>query len=127
MKPRSLLLLAVLFTLCLLSVGLPYWRLPYSKVSLPSTLWTPALLLVAVIPALSRPLSLHPLVAGFVTGASVPIAVMARVVHDTAVDPTSHNLWPLELVIAGFLGFAFSLAGAFAGWLIARMSGRRAA
>jgi hypothetical protein len=43
------------------------------------------------------------------------------------VDPTSHNLWPFELVIAGFLGFAFSLSGAFAGWLITRVARRPAA
>src|SRR5688500_11230611 len=31
---------------------------------------------------------------------SVPVAVLARVVVDAAKDPTSHNLWPLEFIIA---------------------------
>jgi hypothetical protein len=38
-------------------------------------------------------------VAGFV------LAVIARVAVETTRDPTSHNLWPFEVVITGFFGF----------------------
>ncbi len=40
--------------------------------------------------------------------AAVPVAVMAfvvgRIVVDTSRDPTSHNLWPLEIIISGAAG-----------------------
>jgi len=41
-------------------------------------------------------------------------------------DPTSHNLWPLELIIAAVVGVVCSLAGAVIGslpsWLSKRWS-----
>jgi hypothetical protein len=41
---------------------------------------------------------------------AAPFAVMAfvvgRIVVDTSRDPTSHNLWPLEIVYSGAAGFA---------------------
>ena len=33
--------------------------------------------------------------------------VVVRIVVDTQADPTSHNLWPFELVIWSFLAIAF--------------------
>jgi hypothetical protein len=43
-------------------------------------------------------------------GAVVPFAVMAfvigRIVVDTARDPTSHNLWPFEILYSGAAGLA---------------------
>jgi hypothetical protein len=43
----------------------------------------------------------------------VPFAIMAfvvgRIVVDTARDPTSHNLWPLEIVYSGAAGLALIL------------------
>ena len=50
-----------------------------------------------------------------VVGASVPAAVMARVVHDTWSDPTSHNLWPFELILAAGPGLLVAAIGALAG------------
>lgn len=44
-------------------------------------------------------------------GAMILAAVMARVVVDTATDPTSHNLWPFELVLAGFVAGVTTAAG----------------
>ncbi len=45
---------------------------------------------------------------GWRLAAAVPFAVMAfvvgRIVVDTARDPTSHNLWPLEIVYSGAAG-----------------------
>jgi hypothetical protein len=50
--------------------------------------------------------------------AALPLAAMAfvagRIVLDTARDPTSHNLWPFEIVIAGGAGLAFLAALAVA-------------
>ena len=51
-------------------------------------------------------------------GAAVPAAVWARVVVETAKDPTSHNLWPFEIAIAMVVGMACALIGAIAGGVI---------
>jgi hypothetical protein len=48
-------------------------------------------------------------------GSAVPAVVMARVVVDGLRDSTSHNLWPLEVVIATFVGGAAALIGVLLG------------
>jgi hypothetical protein len=62
-----------------------------------------------------------------VAGLAVPAVVLLRVVIETAADPTSHNLWPFEVVIGAGVGALVALAGALAGigfeWL-ARMRRR---
>jgi hypothetical protein len=50
---------------------------------------------------------------------SVIAVVVARVVVEGVQDPTSHNLWPFEVIIALMVGFACAFGGAVAGRLIA--------
>ncbi|HEX7050881.1 MAG TPA: hypothetical protein VF188_11805, partial [Longimicrobiales bacterium] len=98
----------------------PYWRLPYKELSLPSDLLGYGLVAVAALAftaCIAGGVRLLPAVV--VIGASVPCAVMARVIPDGLADPTSHNLWPIEVVIAAVLGFSASLAGAVPGSLLA--------
>jgi hypothetical protein len=58
--------------------------------------------------------------------AAVPAAIMAfivvRLLIDTVIDPTSHNLWPFEILIYGALSAAFMLVLA----LIRKIAGARA-
>lgn len=115
--------LGVAFLACFLAVGVPYWRIPYRTVSLPSTLMTPGLVVVALaafLQCLRRVRRFGPV--ALVVGASVPSVVAARVLVEAVIDPTSHNLWPFEIAIAAFVGLACALAGAAAGSLIARLS-----
>ena len=51
-----------------------------------------------------------------------PIAVVGRVVMDTAADPTSHNLWPLEVVLAGIMSVPAICLGAAVAWGVRRLS-----
>ena len=48
---------------------------------------------------------------GWRAAAAVPIAAMSfvvlRIVFDTARDPTSHNLWPFEILMWGGASVAF--------------------
>jgi hypothetical protein len=47
------------------------------------------------------------------------------VVVDRTGDPTSHNLWPFELVIAFLVGLAGTVPGALIGSVFRRMLGKR--
>ena len=110
--------LAAAFVAGFLTVGYPYWQIPYAKVSLPDTLYGPGLLGVGVLAVAARAFGkARFLSVVFVVGAAAPAAVLSRVAVDTAADSTSHNLWPLELIIAATVGMAVSFAGALLGSL----------
>ena len=115
-KTTANLWLAAAFVVGFFSVGFPYWQVTYAKVSLLDTLYGAGLLVVAVLAAAARAFGKARLVAVILgVGAAVPAAVLTRVVVETAKDPTSHNLWPLELIIAAMVGIACSSAGALVG------------
>ncbi len=119
--------LPIAFVASFLAVGVPYWLIPYSKISLPDALVAPGMLVVVLGALMLRSCG----VASFwrvtsIVGASVPAAVFARVIADVAADPTSHNLWPLEIIIALPMGLAGALVGATAGSLFGKLAARRA-
>jgi hypothetical protein len=100
------------FVVAFFAVGLPYWQVPYAKVALPNTLMGPGVIVVAIAAALARTMGRTRFWATvLVIAAAVPCVVMARVTADTATDPTSHNLWPFEVVIASFVGLMASGVG----------------
>ena len=118
MKLRAAFWLVAAFVISFFAVGFPYWQIPYAKVSLPSTLYGMGLVVVGVLAAAARAVGK----ARFLTvilavGAAVPAPILARVVVDTAKDPTSHNLWPFEFIIAAVIGVLCSSAGALVGSL----------
>lgn len=103
-----------------LCVGIPYWLIPYREVALPHALPAPGLVVVGLAALMLVVLRTLPFWrATWLAAAAVPAAVFARVVFDGVRDPTSHNLWPLELIIVTPLGFACALAGAVVGALLA--------
>ena len=111
------------FVVSFFAVGLPYWQIPYAKVSLPNTLYGTGLLVVGVLAAAARAFGKARLLAVILTvGTAVPAPILARIAVDTAIDPTSHNLWPFEFIIAAVLGALCSSAGALVGSLPARLS-----
>jgi hypothetical protein len=102
-----------------LAVGVPYWAIPYNKVSLPDSVLGAGLLVVIAIAALARAYLGRPfwrVVA--VMGTVIPAVVMVRVMVDCSRDPTAHNLWPFEVFIAVFVGGGAALAGSVLGTLI---------
>src|SRR5204862_5659121 len=105
MKLRAAFWLVATFVISFFAVGFPYWQIPYAKVSLPSTLYGTGLLVVGVGAAAARAFSkARFLMVFFIVGATVPLAVLARVAVETNKDPTSHNLWPFEFIIATAVG-----------------------
>ena len=114
--------------LAVLAVGLPYWRLPYASVRLPSSLDGRALLLLGVLALVLVGLG----ASGFrcalaVTAGAVPAAIMLRVILETTRNPSDHNLWPLELVIGAVTGLVYAVPGAIVGLLVRRARSREAA
>lgn len=103
----------------LLLTGLPYWLLPYRAAEPPAAFVGPFLLAPVLIVAVLVMLRQAParLVVG-VMAACIPAAIALRVAVEVARDPTSHNLWPFELVIGGLLGFGAALSGAGLGLLL---------
>lgn len=107
------------------TVGVPYWQIPYAKVSLPTTLYGMGLVVVGVLAAAARAFGKARLMAVILgVGAAVPALILARIAVDTAKDPTSHNLWPFEFIIAAVIGMLSSSAGALVGSLPAFFSRR---
>ena len=101
-------------------MGIPYWAIPYGRLSLPNALMGPGLFVVGLTACLLCACG----VARFrrvtlVQAAAVPAVVFARVLTDGLRDSTSHNLWPLEAVIALGMGLVGASAGALTGSLVA--------
>ena len=105
------------FFVVFFAVGVPYWRMPYSHASLPNSLDGWSLVVILVLAAVLRFKDAFRQ-AYVAVGLAVPVTVLARVVAETARDPTSHNLWPFEIIIAAGVGFSVALAGALLGGLL---------
>lgn len=120
MKANTLVLLALAFLLVFFAAGVPYWHIAYSKVALPDSLYGWQLWLVLALPLILRTSCNAKFAQSLLAvGLALPAVVMTRVLADTAHDPTSHNLWPLEVIIAAAVGLGTALPGALlGGWLV---------
>ena len=128
MQPHAVYWLVAAFVISFFAVGLPYWQIPYAKVSLPNTLYGMGLLVVGVLAAAARAFGKARLLAVVLAvGAAVPAPILVRIAVDTAKDPTSHNLWPFEFIIAAVIGVLCSSAGTLVGSLPALLSHRNGA
>jgi hypothetical protein len=126
-KNHNRYFLGIGFIVSFCFVGFPYWSVPYSNLNLPTALLGLGLWVVVISAFLLR----YFRVASFwkvsaILGASIPAVVLARVVADGLKDPTSHNLWPFEMVIAFVVGAACSLTGSISAAVISLVAvGRR--
>jgi hypothetical protein len=118
---RRTLWLAWGFAAGLVLTGIPFWRLPYNadfSGDLPVQLGMVGLAAVTAALAASG-------VAGlgrtfWVMLAAFPAAVAIRVAVEVAQDPTDHNLWPFELVIAAIFSLIAFVPGLLVGALVRR-------
>jgi len=114
------------FFIAFVAVGFAHWQLPYDKVSLPNSLCGPGLVAVGLIAMMLRAFGTGRfLTIWWLIAATVPAAVMARVLLETSRDPTSHNLWPLEILIALAVGLVCALLGTALGSLLLMRSSKR--
>ena len=120
--------LLIAFLIAFIGVGFRYWQITYSQVSLPDSLYGPGLVAVGVVALLARAFGLGRFwKVWLLIATTVPLAVLIRVIVETSTDPTSHNLWPFEVVIAAALGLACSLVGTLLGSLFLLRSSKRPA
>lgn len=110
------------FAAGLLLTGIPYWRLPYNA----NIFVDPAMLIgmvgLGIVTALLTSSGLAGLARAFWTMLAVfPAAVALRVVIETAQDPTDHNLWPFELVIAAIFSLVAVVPGLLVGLMLRRI------
>jgi len=102
----------------LLACGLPLWPLAYSEVEFLEKPNPGVWLMLGAGAGVLAGYLIRPnwLVPGLSVALGYVLAVYGRVHLETAKDPTSHNLWPFEIVIAG----GFGLFAGFVGVAIAR-------
>ena len=119
---HSVITLPVAFLAGTIAAGLQHWRLPYRQAELPMSALGPGLVALAIIAALLVGFRLAPTRRAMAaTLACLPAVVMARVVADTWQDPSAHNLWPFELVLALLTGAVAVLPGIGLGLLMWRV------
>ncbi|MGR6035638.1 MAG: hypothetical protein ACU4EQ_00295 [Candidatus Nitrosoglobus sp.] len=117
--------LVIAFVISCVAVGAPYWLIPYNKVNLPNALMGPGLLVIILAALMLRLYETTPFWRIVkIIGATVPAAVLTRIIVDGLKDPSSHNLWPLEVIIALVIGLCCALIGAIVGSLCIQLSKR---
>lgn len=101
--------------------GTVYWTTPYDELDIGSL--TLAVYAVAALPVVAlRATGVAPfLLSAAVSPVALAAAVMVRVAVDVARDPTSHNLWPIEIVVAVVVGAVWGLIAAGVGELVLRV------
>jgi hypothetical protein len=105
----------------LLAIGLPYWLAPYERIEGALGFGYALVALVAMITVGSSGWGVLQMMRAAASAA--PIAAALRVAADVARDPTSHNLWPIELVFVAIAAALAALAGGAVGALFRRLRG----
>ncbi len=104
------------FVIAVLAVGFSFWTPAYSALSVPNSLYGPGLVVIVLLAALMpRFAGTPPWKTLHTLAFALPMAVMLRVLVEGLFDPSSHNLWPLEAVIATALGYVCAGIGAGVG------------
>lgn len=116
------------FCATVVAFGLKYWLTRYGTVNLPEVLIGPGLGVTGLASAAAVALGAAKFWRGvLIFGSAAPTAVFVRVVVDCIPDPTRHNLWPFEIVIAYGVGLPWAVGGAAIGWCLSRIGqGNRA-
>jgi hypothetical protein len=128
MKVRTKWMPAFGFIVSALAVGVPYFLIPYRELNLPSALYGSELCVLVATAALTLGCGATSFWKGVATiGASVPAIILLRVAVETAADPTSHNLWPFEIIIGSIVSALCAFAGALVGSIISKLRGRDSA
>lgn len=120
LEQRDGLQAAAIVLFGVVAAGLLHWPVPYRQMDMTAQGFVLRWLLAGMVAGLAarvlfrRPVSVT---AGLIAVGYIA-AVMARVVVETMADPTDHNLWPFEVIIAGGVGLLGGGIGALLGSLL---------
>ena len=104
-------------------LGVRYWSAPYRDLDLPSGLLQPELALVVAMAGWLQFVQPTRRLSTLALMALAPVGtVIVRIATDVARDPTSHNLFPFEIVIAAFVGLLAAGLGVGLGALARRLA-----
>lgn len=122
MIDRNSLWLGLGFAAGLLLTGVPYWRLPYNADFFSDPLVLAGFVGLGAVTAMLAASGIARLRQIFwIMLAAFPAAVAIRVVVETAQDPTDHNLWPFELILAAIFSLVAIVPGLLVGALVRRL------
>jgi hypothetical protein len=125
-RGRQVLWLAGAFLLCFVAGGFVEWRGSYQEyLQAGFHLATIAPLFVGVAMALTWLVGCAIVPSALAVGVAFPAIILVRVLLDGIRNPTAHNLWPVELVMAFVLGIIMALPAAATGGLLRRITHRR--
>ncbi len=119
MENKLWLILSIAFLTTFLVVGIPYWQIPYSQLALPTSIYGFGLWLIFIFAVILRFSHASISQSFMIVGLSVPAMAFVRVVFDLFQDPTSHNLWSFEILVAAGLGIGIAFGGAILGSVLA--------
>jgi uncharacterized membrane protein YfcA len=97
----------------MLACGIPLWPVAYREVSMPGNPAPGAWLFLGALAGLAAGYLIRRGLAAPVLSIALGfgLAVFARMLVETAKDPTSHNLWPFEVAIALAFGLVAGSLG----------------
>lgn len=116
--------LIVGFVVSLLAVGAYWWPPSYSEIQVIPSWWVFALISIAVALIFASNDFRKSMLMGAAVAAGAIGAVAVRIVIDVVGDPTSHNLWPFEMVIASLSVVPSALLGSAVGVVVRRLVSR---
>jgi hypothetical protein len=102
--------------IAILVAGLPMWFTSNHNHINDLSILLPVALLLAIVFSVLTKLQLKTIC--FVTVIGVIVSIIIKIIIDTNIDPTSHNLFPFEILIDGFFVLLASLIGAAIGIVI---------
>jgi hypothetical protein len=114
MKPTRLVRSIAVAAAGCAGAAIIYWPIPYAEISLLERTFLLRWLLAAAIAGFAgRWFARYPAArTALLVAVGFAVAVIGRVVVETMADPTDHNLWPFEVVIALVVGGTGALVGA---------------
>lgn len=129
MDARRILAVAALLAVTTTALAIPWLRLSYNK--LDEALFNPPMLPGMVLLATGTFLlvlteALRARKALVLMAFCAPIADMILIARDTAIDPTTHNLMPFEIVMVAIWALLFIVPGALLGVALRAWTRRRA-
>jgi len=103
---------ALAFVAATLAIGVAYWSIPYDQFDASHVEVLPGAILLSLLTMMLIGKGDPKARTAFLVMSMVaPTVDLIAIVHDTSIDPTTHNLAPFELIIAWLIGAAFVLPG----------------